>query len=56
MLTKSERIHIWMITSLTEEVCKLMGATRCSANEAQALIDKEKGAVAVLEHAGMLYR
>jgi len=56
MLEKTERIHIWMVTSLTKEVCKLMGAARCSADEAQDLIDKEKGTVAVLEHAGMLYR
>ena len=56
MLAKSERIQICMVTSLDEEVCELMGAARCSTEEVQVMIDKEKGTVAVLEHAGMLYR
>lgn len=56
MLEKSERIHIQMVTSLSEEECRLMGASKCSPEEAQQLIDKEKGTIAVLENAGLLYR
>jgi nickel-dependent lactate racemase len=56
MLEKSERIEIWMVTSLSEEECRLMGANKCSAEDVQEMIDQEPGAVAVLENAGMLYR
>jgi lactate racemase len=55
MLEKSERINIHMHTRLDEETCRLMGARKCSAEEAQKLVDKEKGSIAILENAAMLY-
>jgi len=56
MLEKSGRIDIRMITSLSKEECELMGASKCASEDVQKLIDLEKGSVAVLENAGMLYR
>ena len=56
MLEKSERIDIQMVTSLSKEDCKLMGASRCAAGDVQKMIDLEQGSVAVLAYAGMLYR
>ena len=56
MLEKSERIDIHMITSLSVEDCKLMGAFKCAAEDVQKIIDMEQGSVAVLAYAGMLYR
>ena len=56
MLEKSARIDIRMVTSLSEEECRLMGAGRCAMEDVQKIIDLEKGSVAVLENAGMLYR
>ena len=56
MLEKSERIDIQMITSLSKEDCKLMGASRCAPGDVQKMIDLEQGSVAVLAYAGILYR
>jgi len=56
MLEKSERIQIQMVTSLSEEECRIMGAGKSSADNAQKVIDREEGSVAILENAGMLYR
>jgi nickel-dependent lactate racemase len=56
MLEKSERIDIQMLTSLSKEECELMGASKCTAEDVQKIIDLEQGSVAVLAYAGMLYR
>jgi len=56
MLEKTERIYIHMVTGLTEEACALMGAHRCTTEQAQGFIEKESGQIAVIEQAGMLYR
>ena len=56
MLEKTERMEICMVTSLSEKVCRLMGANKCSAGDVQKMIETEGGSVAVLENAGMLYR
>jgi nickel-dependent lactate racemase len=56
MLEKAERMEIRMVTTLSEEDCRFMGATRCLPEDVQHMIDSEKGSVAVLENAGMLYR
>lgn len=56
MLEKTERIQVQMVTTLSEKECRLMGAAKCSAQDVQQLIDREKGTVAVLPHAGLLYR
>jgi len=56
MMEKSERIEIQMVTSLGSKECELMGATLCTAEEAQKIIDSEPGSVAVLTNAGMLYK
>jgi nickel-dependent lactate racemase len=55
MLEKTERIGIEMITGLGAEECELMGAGLCRAEDAQKIIDREQGSVAIVEHAGMLY-
>jgi nickel-dependent lactate racemase len=56
MLEKSQRMDIHMVTSLSEEECSLMGASRCSLDEAQLLIEEETGLMAIIENAGMLYK
>jgi nickel-dependent lactate racemase len=56
MLEKSERIQIHFVTSLNKEDCDLMGASKCTVEDAQGIINKETGSMAVLSYAGMLYR
>jgi len=56
MLEKTKRMEIWMVTSLSEKECTLMGANKCSAEDVQKMIESEGGSVAVVENAGMLYR
>ncbi len=56
MLEKTLRMDIHMVTSLSEEVCTLMGAKKCTEQDAQLLIQEEKGSIAVIKNAGMLYK
>ena len=56
MLEKTERINIQMATLLSEEQCKLMGATRISWEEVQEAIDEENGSMAIIENASLIYR
>jgi len=55
MLEKSGRMDIRMVTELSQEEVRVMGATKCSPEEVQAILDGEPGSVAVLENAAMLY-
>ncbi len=55
MLEKSGRIEIQMVTMLSEEECRLMGASKCSPDDVQEIIDQERGSIAFLENAAMLY-
>jgi hypothetical protein len=45
-----------MITSFDEETCTLIGVQKTDANEANDLIQKVKGSVAVIENASMLIK
>lgn len=56
MLEKSSRIQIFMVTSLDEATCRMMGTTPCLIDEAREIVEKEKGSMAIIENAGMLYR
>jgi nickel-dependent lactate racemase len=56
MLEKTLRMDIFMVTSLSEEQCALMGAKKCSKQDAQLLFQEEKGSIAVIKNAGMLYK
>ena len=55
MLEKSGRIEIQMVTMLSEEECRLMGASKYASEDVQGIIDQAKGSVAFLENAAMLY-
>ena len=56
MLEKTARIEIQMVTTLSAQECERMGAKYCSFENAQKIIDLEKGSIAVLTNAGMLYK
>jgi nickel-dependent lactate racemase len=56
MMEKTRRIHIHMITSFDEETCALIGVRKTDAPQVNALIQKEKGSVAVIENASMLIK
>mgnify|MGYP000007234180 CR=1 FL=1 len=56
MLEKTRRIGIRFMTSLEAETCRMMGALKITPEAAQKLIDGEKGEVAWIENASMLYR
>ena len=55
-LEKSAKISIRFVTSLDAEVCSLMGMVKTSVEEAGKIIQGEKGEVAWIENAGMIYR
>jgi len=56
MLDKAQRIEIHFVTSLDKETCNLMGAIKTSPEQAHDLIVEEKGKVAWIENAGLLYK
>ncbi|MEN8157893.1 MAG: lactate racemase domain-containing protein [Bacteroidota bacterium] len=55
-LEKSARIDIRFVTSLDEEACSLMGMVKTSGEEAGKIIQGEKGGVAWIANASLLYR
>ncbi len=56
MMDKSHRIKIHFVTSLDDETCNLMGAIKTSHEQTQDLIRNERGDVAWIENAGLLYK
>lgn len=56
MLEKSHRMDIYLVTSLSEEECTLMGAYKCSIENAQKIIEEETGQLAIIENAALLYK
>lgn len=56
MMTKTNRINIYMLTSLDEKTCKTLGVRKITKEEIQPLVDHEEGSVAVIGNASMLVR
>jgi nickel-dependent lactate racemase len=56
MMLKTKRIHIHMLTSLDQEVCRTLGVKKSEISEIQQMIDKENGRIAVIKNASMLVK
>ena len=56
MMAKTSRIDIYMMTSLSEELCATLNVTKTDINGIQRIIDAEKGSVAVIGNASLLVR
>ena len=56
MLAKTRRINIKLITSLSEETCHMMGATKTDPEQVRELLKNFKGSVAVIPNASMLVK
>jgi nickel-dependent lactate racemase len=56
MMAKTKRITIYMITGFDEETCTLIGVRKIDSSQANSLILKEKGSVAVIQNASMLIK
>jgi nickel-dependent lactate racemase len=56
MMQKAGRINIYMLTSLSDEVCRTLGVTKISPEVIAALIEKEQGSIAVIRNASMLVK
>lgn len=56
MKAKTERIKIFIFTSLDEATCMLMGAVKTGAEEINNMLKKETGTLGVIENASMLIR
>jgi len=56
MKAKSDRIHIYMMTSLDEETCHLMGVKKTNSDQIDNLLRNHKGSLAVIDNASMLIR
>jgi nickel-dependent lactate racemase len=56
MMTKTNRINIFMMTSLDETLCKTLQVTRINEQSVQQLLNTEKGTIAVIRNASMLVK
>lgn len=56
MMAKTKRIHINMITNLDEETCDSMGVKKIDEGQANDILNKKYGSVAVIENASMLVK
>ena len=56
MMSKTERIRILMVTTLSESICKTIGIEKVSMDQAKQLVIHSPGSVAVIPNAGMLVR
>lgn len=56
MMTKTSRIHIYMMTSLNENLCKTLKVQKVNKTQVQELLDSEEGSIAVIRNASLLIR
>jgi len=56
MMTKTNRINIYILTSLDEELCRILNVTKVDIVSVQELLNTEKGSVAVIENASLLVK
>jgi nickel-dependent lactate racemase len=56
MMLKTGRIRIFMLTSMDEETCRILGVTKINSSGIQSIISAEKGSIAVIKNASMLIK
>jgi nickel-dependent lactate racemase len=56
MMLKTKRIRICMLTSLDEATCRILGVEKITKEEAQNIIDKEQGGIALIKNASILVK
>jgi hypothetical protein len=56
MKAKTSRVKVYMLTSLDEEACSLMGAKKTTPEEIQSLISHHNGSMAVIRNASILVK
>ena len=56
MMEKARRIRIDLVSDLPQDVCKIIGVTRCDARSAADIITGHHGAMAVIPNASLLVR
>jgi nickel-dependent lactate racemase len=56
MMLKAKRIHIYMVTSLDETACHILGVKKIKEEDVQMIIDAEKGTLAVIRNASILVK
>lgn len=55
MMSKTERIKIYMVTSLDSETCGKLGVTRLEPGAIGSVIDQVGGDIALIENASIIY-
>jgi nickel-dependent lactate racemase len=56
MMSKTNRIKIYMMTSLSTDICKTLNVTQINDKEIQQLLDSEKGSIACIQNSSMLVK
>lgn len=55
LMQKTKRIQIFMVTALSKEVCNLLGVKKINEKDAQKMIDRFDGELAVIENASIIF-
>ena len=56
MMSKSERIRILMVTTLSESICKTIGIEKISMDQAKILVKHSTGSIAAIPNASLLVK
>lgn len=56
MMIKAKRINIYMLTSLEDEICGILGVKKIKEDDIQNMIDAEKGSIAIIRNASILIK
>lgn len=56
MMSKSERIRIFLVTTLGDSVCKTIGIEKISMDQVKSLVKQSTGSVAAIPNGGILVR
>ncbi|HKL66857.1 MAG TPA: hypothetical protein VJ877_03110, partial [Bacteroidales bacterium] len=56
LVSKTERINISMVTSLSHNTCRQLGIRKLTKSEARGFIEGMKGNTAIIKNASILYK
>lgn len=56
MMSKLQRIRIFMVTDLSEMICKTIGVEKVSMDQAKMFVNQSTGSVAIIPNAGLLVK
>lgn len=56
MMAKTNRISVYMVTSLAQDMCNTLNVKKITTEDVQGILDKERGSVAFVKNASLLVK